>query len=227
MRVDTAIRAPRLWRLYQGESVRQPAKLVIVDDHRLFADGFAALNAADGGRFEVSVYDAPDAFLRDLADGLSPDLVILDLIMKQMNGLAVLAALQSRGATFPVLMLSGISDDPPVHEMKALGASGFIHKSADQDRLLAAVDTLLSGRTVFPDACEDSTCADGFTPPDLAPRQLEVLRQISEGASNRAMAETMGISENTVKSHLRAIYEALGANTRVAAVRKAQMLGLL
>ena len=204
-----------------------PAKLVIVDDHRLFADGFAALNATDGGRYDVTAYDAPEAFLTDLAGGLSPDLAILDLVMKPMNGLAVLAALRKRGAAFPVLMLSGIADDPPVGEMRALGANGFLHKSADQDALIEAVDALLAGGTRFPEGGEEPELEPGFTPPALAARQLEVLGLIGEGASNRIIAERLGISENTVKSHLRALYEALGANSRTGAVRKAQMLGLI
>jgi DNA-binding NarL/FixJ family response regulator len=207
---------------------KTPAKLVIVDDHRLFADGFAALNAADGDRYEITAYDAPEAFLTAMSEGLAPNLVILDLVMKQMNGLTVLAALRNGGARFPVLMLSGISDDPPINEMRALGANGFLHKSADQEALISAIDSLLEGGSLFePPDGEDDVYDAGFQPPTLAARQIEVLALISEGASNRIIAETLEISENTVKSHLRALYAALGAKSRTGAVRKAQMLGLI
>lgn len=206
-----------------------PACLIIIDDHRMFADGFVALNDASERPYDIHVYDAPDLFLKALADGLSADLFILDLVMKQMNGLAVLSALRQHGSKAPVLMLSGMADSPPLAEMRALGANGFLHKSAGQDDLLSAIERLLAGGTLF--ASELSEHADAlasdFQPPVLAARQQQVLSLISQGATNRDISQTLGISENTVKSHLRALYETLGANTRTGAVRKAQQLGLI
>lgn len=208
---------------------QRPARLVIIDDHRMFADGFVALNDASARPYDIHVYDAPEVFLKALADGLSPDLFILDLVMKQMNGLALLSALRQHGSKAPVLMLSGMADAPPLAEMRALGANGFLHKSAGQDDLLDAIETLLAGGTLFDlEAAEDAEgLASGFQAPVLAARQQQVLALISQGATNRDISETLGISENTVKSHLRALYETLGANTRTGAVRKAQQLGLI
>ena len=204
------------------------AAIAIVDDHRMFADGFAALSQASGAAYGVTVYESPETFLSDLEGGLAPDLIILDLVMKQMNGLALLAALRRIDKAVPVLMLSGIAEDPPLAEMRALGANGFVHKSACHDELLAAISAVLDGETLFGDRDEgDAALAADYQIPALGARQSEVLALLGQGAGNRDIAAALGISENTVKSHLRALYEALGANTRTNAVRKAQRLGLI
>ena len=121
--------------------------------------------------------------------------------------------------------------------MKQMGASGFVHKSANMDSLLEAVERLLEGKTWFHDhlstpgesGSDDGDDGDRLmeTMPRLGPRQLEVLHLMGQGATNKLVAEKLGISENTVKSHMRAIFDALGVRTRTACVRKAQMLGLL
>lgn len=204
------------------------ATIAIVDDHRMFADGFAALSRAGGAPYAVAVYESPDAFLADMDGGLVPDLVILDLVMKQMNGLALLAALRRTDKAVPVLMLSGIAEDPPLAEMRALGANGYLNKSAGHDELLAAIGAVLDGETLFEGSDEsEAALAPDYQMPVLGARQCEVLALLGQGAGNRDIAAALGISENTVKSHLRALYEALGANTRTSAVRKAQRLGLI
>lgn len=217
--------------------VARVCRIALVDDHRMFVDGFAVLLGSLRPDYEVCTYDAPVAFLEDLEAGHTFDLVILDLVMRSMNGLAVLAAMRDRRSRAPVLVLSGIGSEPPVAEMRSLGARGFVHKSADTALLVEATDTILAGRTFFfeqdgretgaLDALDPDTAAlvDGV--PALAPRQTEILHLIGKGETNKAIAATLDISENTVKSHLRAIFEALGAHTRTACVRKAQALGLI
>ncbi|HAQ36092.1 MAG: hypothetical protein CMF74_01185 [Maricaulis sp.] len=209
-------------------------RIAVVDDHRMFADGFNVLLEQSGENFSVTAYDDPITFLEAFSSGETFDLVIVDLIMRGMNGLALLSAIRARKPGARVLILSGITSAPPVADMKQMGAGGFVHKSASMETLLDAVSTVLSGGSYFDGASstgiaeEDEDAARALSDmPHLAPRQLDVLNLMGQGETNKMIAETLSISENTVKSHMRAIFDALGVRTRTACVRKAQMLGLI
>jgi len=210
--------------------------IALVDDHRMFTEGFSALLAGSSDGYIVTTFEEPVAFLEAISGESHFDLVILDLVMKGMNGLALLSAISKRQTRPRVLMLSGIATTPPVVEMKRLGASGFLSKSVEISVLQDAVTTILAGGEIFPPdtspPTESSEASDDVwntasEPPVLAPRQREVLKMLGEGATNKAIAEALNISENTVKSHLRSIFESLGVRTRTACVHKAVVLGLI
>lgn len=213
-------------------------KIAVIDDHRLFLAGFTLLLEQFDKPFVVTPFGEPVSLLRSLDDGLIFDLIICDLVMPSMNGLAFAQALRDQSSV-PLMILSGINTYPPISEMKQLGVSGFVHKSADDAVLLAAIQTILAGKTSFPDAGEagteapDSNFGDVAEPyevesvPVLTPRQIEVLQLISNGASNAEISASLGISANTVKSHLRQIFDLLQVNKRTACVRAAQALGLI
>ena len=210
-------------------------RIAVVDDHRLFAEGFKVMLTQAGRDYVVEEFDDPATFLETFSSGERFDLVIVDLVMRGMNGLALLSALRGLRSTTRVLILSGITSEPPIADIKRLGASGFVHKSDNMDVLLEAIERIISGLSYFPDLPsppdadagpdEDWTAFDEV--PTLGPRQIEVLHLMGQGATNKEIAESLDISENTVKSHMRAIFDAMGVRTRTACVRKAQLLGFL
>lgn len=210
-------------------------RIAVVDDHRMFAEGFKVMLSQAGKAYSVAEFDDPVAFLEAFSAGERFDLVIVDLVMRGMNGLALLSALRGLRSSTRVLILSGITSEPPIADMKRLGASGFVHKSANMDELLEAVERVVAGGRYFAEGPErpdaDVAADDDFAAldeiPHLGPRQIEVLHLMGQGATNKVIAETLEISENTVKSHMRAIFDALGVRTRTACVRKAQLLGFL
>ncbi|WP_203290674.1 response regulator transcription factor [Maricaulis parjimensis] len=211
-------------------------RIALIDDHSLFTAAFSTLMGQLRSDYRVEAHDDPVAFLKTAGDLAGYDLFILDLVMQKMNGLSLLATLKQRAPRCRVLMLSGVGTEPPVADMRRLGAQGFVHKSEDADILLAAIDRILDGELCFPSlegeaaALEDDFSASGPDDrafPNLAPRQLEVLNLIAGGETNKAIAARMNISENTVKSHLKAIFEALGEHTRTGCVRTARTLGLI
>ena len=206
----------------------------------MFLDGLSLFFAGHSDRFSVSTFEKPAELMHAIALGAKFDLLISDLIMKEMSGLAFVSAIRTHSKTLPILMLSGINSPPPVREIISLGANGFIHKSADNEGLLKAVDILIAGDTYFPEdmlngdesqqlgAIEAEELYDKSDyVPKLSPRQVEVLRLIADGASNRQISEEMIISENTVKSHLKSIFYEMRVNKRTACVRKARTLGLI
>ena len=213
--------------------------VAVVDDHRLFLMGFSLLLERLDTSCTVESFDTPAELLKAIDAGRRFDLVICDLLMGGMNGLAFTAALRARHRV-PVLMISGINTPPPLDEMRQLDAQGFVHKSCDDDILIEAIETVLAGGTYFTDAGESGAVArpavfgnvpdeigDGAVVPVLTARQMEILRLISGGAANKEIARALSISENTVKTHLRQIFELLRVNKRTACVRAAQSLGIL
>jgi len=224
-----------------GENVGKTINIGIVDDHRIFLEGISLLIKDMSQDYSVECFFSPLDILPSLENTLRFDLLICDLIMSSMNGLAFISTVRERSKTLPILMISGIATSPPVQDMRRLGGNGFVHKSASNDRLRTAIQSVLSGQPYFVDGlgdsldeigprgnAEDIHPADEITIlPRLPPRQLEVLRFIANGATNKDIAALMTISENTVKTHLKQIFQALGVNKRTACVRKAQILGII
>ena len=210
----------------------------MLDDHRIFLEGISLLLAES---YTVNSFSAPIALLRRIEGGKSFDLILCDLIMNEMNGLAFIAAVRAHTGKVPILVLSGINTAPPIAEMMRLGASGFVHKSADNNTLVNALETVLTGGQYFVNEfgqdivgeapiskyarVDDGDDEDSL--PSLGARQFQVLQMIAQGASNKEIANRLNISENTVKTHLRQIFAELRVNKRTACVRKAQTLGLI
>ena len=213
-------------------------EIAIVDDHQMFADGLAGLISGIGDHYRCTPIASPLTALRMVGEGQRFDLIISDLIMDSINGIAFVKALRTRGARMPVLIVSGISTAPPIEEALRLGAQGFIPKSASSTMLAEALETVIAGDIFLPpklwDIYQDNSRSPAAAYPAadeavvrLSQRQLEVLQLVSEGYSNRRTAGVLQVSENTVKTHLKRIFQVLGVNTRAACVRRAQSLGMI
>ncbi len=223
----------------QAGAEQAPCRIAVVDDHRLFLMGFSFLLERMERRVEVKPFESPVPLIRQLDAGEVFDLIICDLVMSGMNGLAFVDAVRGRHSV-PILMLSGINSSPPISEMQHLRVQGFVHKSADDTVLQEAIKTVLSGQTYFrPDGewsepglahsygVAENIYEDDMDVPILTRRQVQVLELISGGATNQEIALKLGISENTVKSHLKQVFEALRVTKRTACVRAARNLGIL
>jgi len=221
-------------------TLKPQTEIAILDDHIIFLDAITLLIESLDARYKVSRFSSPIEILKDVEKGRKFDLILCDLIMNTMNGLAFLGALRSHTKSIPVIILSGINTAPPVRDIKRIGGNGFVHKSAQNDDLTKAIKTVLSGNNFFEDGlgnyivekpsearlAEDSLM-DYETLPRLGARQAEVLRLIANGYANKDIARNLSISENTVKTHLKQIFKELAVNNRTACVRKAQALGII
>ncbi|MET3762721.1 DNA-binding NarL/FixJ family response regulator [Sphingomonas sp. UYEF23] len=157
------------------------------------------------------------------------DLVLLDLMLPDVNGLSGLAMVRSLSSATPVAIVSGRDDMTTIRQGRGLGAKGFISKSAEIDEMIAAIRVILAGGQWFPDAA----MADGAGTEheDLARRlgelstaQLRVLRAIAGGQQNKQIAYELGLAEPTIKSHLAAIFRKLAVGNRTQAVLAFQAL---
>tara|TARA_R110000751_G_scaffold271365_3_gene371425 strand:- start:22582 stop:23253 length:672 start_codon:yes stop_codon:yes gene_type:complete len=210
-------------------------KIAIVDDHQMFADGLVYLLASINKSYRCTTITSPLAAIRLVDGGQKFDLIISDLIMDSLNGIAFIKALRTRGIKAPILIVSGISTAPPVEEALRLGAQGFLPKSSSSEMLAEALDTILAGDIYLPpqlwsaytdsERSPENKCDTGGT--ELSQRQLEVLQLVSQGFSNREIAGALNVSENTVKTHVKRLFKQLNVNTRAACVHMAQSMGYI
>ncbi len=220
--------------------MRPQTDIAILDDHIIFLDAITLLIENLDSQYNVSRFSSPIEILMDVEKGRKFDLILCDLIMSTMNGLAFLGALRAHTKSIPVIFLSGINTAPPIRDIKRIGGNGFVHKSVPKDDLARAIKTVLSGNNCFEDGlgnyvvekpseirlAEDSLKDDDKLP-RLGTRQAEILRLIANGYTNKDIARNLSISENTVKTHLKQIFRELAVNNRTACVRKAQTLGII
>ena len=213
-------------------------KILLIDDHPLLRGGMRfLLRSLD---IDVQMDEASNASQAlELVAAGSYDMVLLDLRMPGLNGLEALAALRTAAPSTPLVVLSAEDDPAVVRATIEAGAMGYIPKSSTPEVLIQALRLVLAEGVYLPPAVLHS--AEPVSPPrphspekaagpgpltSLTPRQMEVLRCVIKGAPNKAIARELAVSEGTVKAHLSAVLQALGASNRTEAVYAAAKLGL-
>ncbi|MBE1588169.1 DNA-binding NarL/FixJ family response regulator [Nonomuraea angiospora] len=200
---------------------------MIADDHPIVRDGIRGMFAGDPD-FEVLGEAGDGAQAVELARALNPDVILMDLRMPRMDGVAAIKELARLGVAARVLVLTTYDTDRDVLPAVEAGATGYLLKDTGRDELVRAVRTAARGEAVLSPSVATRLLGQVRAPADpLSARELEVLQLIADGATNREVATRLFISEATVKSHVLHIYTKLGVNDRAAAVAVAFRRGLL
>lgn len=198
-------------------------RVLIIDDHTLFRLGLKDLLERRGIEVEA-VRDGEEGIAR--AAVFLPDAVLLDLRMPGVNGLQVLRRLRETGGAMPIAMLTTSADERDLLEALRLGAQGYLLKDMDPEALVCALDDIVAGKTVVaPDltgVLARAVRGDVGRPAhalfeSLTTRELEILQHLAAGESNKAIGRALGISDGTVKLHVKAILRKLGVHSRVEA----------
>ena len=203
-------------------------RLLIADDHPVVRDGLSGLFTADP-EFEVLGGAADGAEAVRLARALQPDVILMDLRMPRMDGVTAIAELARTGVSARVLVLTTYDTDSHVLPAIEAGATGYLLKDAPREELLRAVRAAARGEAVLSPTVATRLMGRMRAPEaePLSQRELDVLRLVAEGTTNRESAARLFISEATVKTHLAHIYAKLGVSDRAAAVAVAFGRGLL
>jgi DNA-binding NarL/FixJ family response regulator len=224
--------------------MNNPIRLLIVDDHPVVRDGLSGMFAS-APEFHVvgEADDGADAVR--LAEMLSPDVILMDLRMPGLDGVAAITELASRGVAARVLVLTTYDTDSYVLPAIEAGATGYLLKDAPRAELLRAVQAAARGQAVLapsvaarlmsrvrtagaqPGGARGSSGPDGPDGNSLSGREREVLELVAAGATNREAGALLSISEATVKTHLLHIYGKLGVSDRTAAVTEGFTRGIL
>jgi DNA-binding NarL/FixJ family response regulator len=203
-------------------------RLLIADDHPVVLDGLRGILEASG-EFEVvaEASNGREAVAR--AAALRPDVVLMDLRMPEMDGVAAIRQLASRKVTARVLVLTTFDTDSDVVPAIEAGATGYLLKDAPPEELLRGVRAAARGEAVLSPSVATRLLGQVRAPAadPLSQRELDVLALIAQGASNRDAATRLFISEATVKTHVLHIFAKLGVNDRAAAVAIGFERGLL
>jgi DNA-binding NarL/FixJ family response regulator len=211
-------------------------RVVLVDDQNLIRQGVRSLLELAG---DISVVaDASDG-----DEGIAvirrerPDVVLLDLRMPKKDGVEVLKTLQLEHALPPTIILTTFDDDAALLEVVKAGAKGYLLKDVSLEHLTAAIRDVAAGGTIIRPVVTERVLRglehvrrdfDALSPPDpLTRREIEILRLMAGGYSNREIADALGTAEGTVKNHASSILSKLGVRDRTRAVLKALELGYI
>lgn len=197
----------------------------MVDDHALVREGLALLiEQAWPAALEMLHAGSLQEALQQMAAHPDVRLVLLDLGLPDTEGLQALQALRALPTPPRVLVVSAEEDPATVLAAIDAGAAGFLPKSRQASLMLAALRTVFVGGVPLPAGV--TAAPQAATAVALTPRQTEVLRLLIEGRSNRDIGLELGMAPSTVKTHLAAVFERLGVNSRTQAVVTAARLGL-
>lgn len=203
---------------------REKIRLVVADDHIVMRMGlvYAASEQPDM-QIVAEVESGEDAVTAYRAQ--HPDVLILDLRMPGMDGLATIRAVRAEFPTARILIYSNYARSEQIYQALKTGASGFVVKSMNLNQLFDAIRSVHAGERYIPQELAVRMSERGFSP--LSERETEVLTLIGKGRSNKEIAATLGVAEGTVKLHVTNIMMKLEVSARTEALVVAVQRGII
>jgi len=208
-------------------SVRQPIRVVLIEDQRQTREGLAALIGGSPGMLVVGRYASGEEALAQVADQ-HPDVILTDLGLPGIQGVDVVASLRRLLPHTPILVLTVHGEDHYVFDALCAGAFGYLLKDVEPARLLAAIQEVhLGGAPMSPEVARRVVSMfQKVVPPrslesGLSERELQVLRLLADGHSYKTCADHLTISIDTIRFYVRRIYERLHVHSKSEAVTKA------
>jgi DNA-binding NarL/FixJ family response regulator len=205
--------------------ITRQIKILTVDDHPILREGIASIiqgekdmivvGEASNGREAIEVFRSK-----------RPDVTLMDLQMPDLNGIAAIATIRQEHPQARIIVLTTYEGDVLTRRALKAGATGYILKDMIRTELLEAIRAVHLGLKYIPQKIA-AELAEHYSEDDLSEREIEVLREVARGTSNKIIASHLSISEATVKAHLQNILLKLGASDRTHAVSIATMRGFL
>jgi DNA-binding NarL/FixJ family response regulator len=206
-------------------------RVMIVDDHPVTRDGLrAALGTAEDVEIVGEASSGEEAV--KVVNEIGPDVVFMDVRMPGMNGIEATRAIRQGNPDTRVILFTVDESRASIAEAIQAGVSGYLLKDVGVDELVSAARLALEGKAVIHPALtqafiEEVRLVDRKPEAPLSRREIEILQRVAYGATTKEVADKLGISPHTVKTHLERIFEKLGANDRAQAVAIAIRQGLV
>ncbi|OKH34609.1 DNA-binding response regulator [Calothrix sp. HK-06] len=208
-------------------------RILLVDDQHIIRQGLKSMLKSDANIEVIGEAENGQRALEFIAKS-QPDIVLMDIRMPVMDGVAATKAIAENYPNVKVLVLTTFDDDEYVFQAMRLGAKGYLLKDTDPDVLMLAIHSVNKGQTQLGPGLFEKTLAPVAQPTSklslppeleqLTPRELDVLRLIASGANNREIAESLFLSENTVKNYVTNILSRLNLRDRTQAALLARSL---
>ncbi len=210
-----------------GPVASEPVRVLVVDDQELFRRGLTMLLGIEPG-IEVVGEASDGAEGTQLAISTAPDVVLLDVRMPKQSGIEACLAIKEAAPATKIVMLTVSDEEADLYEAVKSGASGYLLKDSSIEEVAQGIRVVADGQSLISpsmaakliDEFKVMSKPEKTTGPalKLTDRELEVLRLVAKGLSNRDVANTLAISENTVKNHVRNMLEKLQLHSRMEAV---------
>jgi len=208
-----------------SESMTEPAAVLVVDDHALVRTGVVNILSHEADlRVVAEASNGAEAVVEFAKH--HPDVVLLDLRMPVMEGVEAVRKIRELDPTAKVIVLTTYDTDEDITRALKAGAKAYVLKDITADELIACIHDVIAGKTYLAPAAA-AKLAEGVARVQVTPRELSTLRLMADGKSNKEIANALGISERTVKSHLGHLFEKLGVTSRTEAVKVATRRGLV
>ena len=200
-------------------------RILIVDDHPVVRAGLTSMLATQPG-LEVtdSVSSGEEAL--DMLERQRLDIVLLDLRMPGMNGIDTLLAIRRKAIPVHVIVLTSYETDEDIYRAINAGAEGYLLKNASLREMVEAIRAVRAGNRYIPRRIA-SRLAERMTRSNLTARELEILKILTKGLTNKQIASALGISDNTVRNHINSIIEKLEVSDRTEASTTAIQRGIV
>ena len=200
-------------------------RVLVADDHPVVRQGIIA-NVSPERDMTVVAEAADGIEAVELIKEHLPDVVMLDLRMPRMDGLEVISQLNASKLPSKVIIMTTFESEEDVHRSMKEGARGYLLKDSTQEEILDAIRRVSLGETYLPARIVQKV-AESLRKPELSPREIEVLRCVATGKSNKEIGAQLFITEGTVKTHVKHLLEKLSVVGRTAAIKEAVHRGLV
>ncbi|WP_086427440.1 response regulator [Staphylococcus cornubiensis] len=196
-------------------------KIALVDDHFIVRQGLEFLLSTQQNIEVVGSFGEGQALLDDLAAShIAPELILVDLVMPEMNGITLIQKLKTQYPNIKILVLTSYVDEEHVMSAMQAGADGYEMKDVEPEALMSSIETVLRGnKVIHKDAQQvmDTVITKPHMLNKLSKRETEVLKEMAKGKTNKEIAETLYVSEKTIKTHVSHIFAKLEVTDRTQA----------
>jgi DNA-binding NarL/FixJ family response regulator len=209
-------------------------RVLIADDHKLFRQGLISLLNTQDDFVEIVGQAETGREAVDMSVSLQPDIILLDIFMPEGNGLEAARLIREKAPNVKIVILTSSEDDEHLAKAVQIGVAGFLLKNLDREELFellggieageAAITRTMAAKLLKKSIRERTETDDGEK---LTDREIDVLRLVAQGASNSDVSEKLGVTINTIKTHLKHIFDKLQIDNRTQAATYALKTGLV